>query len=300
MPNWRKTRSLCTERHKASQQQLFVVTMVRLMTVALALGLAACASPSAPASYSEASRIQQLRQLLPADVILLGEQHDARDHQEVHRTVVTALAAQKTLAALTLEMASQGRSTAQLAGDASEDAVREALQWNNQGWPWAAYGPAVMAAVRAGVPVLGANLPASQNRSAMSQAELDALLSTAALKAQQQSVRSGHCEMLPESQIAPMTRIQIARDRAMAQTVSQALQPGKTVVLLAGGGHVDRLAGVPLHLNPALRIQAVLMQAEPITEVAGVGKNFDVIWSAKPVPPVDYCAKFNNTRRPQN
>jgi uncharacterized iron-regulated protein len=274
--------------------------MVRLLAVAVGLFLSACAGPGASVSYSQASRIQQLRQLLPADVILLGEQHDARDHQEVHRTVVSALAAQKTLAALTLEMAGQGRSTAQLASDASEDAVREALQWNNEGWPWAAYGPAVMAAVRSGVPVLGANLPASQNRSAMSQAELDALLSAAALKAQQQNVRSGHCEMLPESQIAPMTRIQIARDRAMAQTVSQALQPGKTVVLLAGGGHVDRQLGVPLHLSPALRIQSVLMQAEPIMEVAGAGKSFDAIWLAKPAPPVDYCAKFNNTRRPQN
>lgn len=274
--------------------------MARLLTVALALWLAACASPGKPVAYSEASRVQQLRQLPPADVILLGEQHDARDHQQVHRIVVAALTAQKALAALTLEMASQGRSTAQLAGDASEDAVREALQWNNEGWPWAAYGPAVMAAVRAGVPVLGANLPASQNRSAMSQAELDALLSTAALKAQQQSVRSGHCDMLPESQIAPMTRIQIARDRAMAQTITQALQPGKTVVLLAGGGHVDRHLGVPLHLNPALRIQAVAMLAEPITEAAGAGKSFDALWPATPAPPVDYCAKFNNTRRPQN
>lgn len=274
--------------------------MARLLTVVLALCLAACAGPGLPVSYSEASRIEQLRQLLPAQAILLGEQHDARDHQQVHRTVVAALAAQHALAALTLEMASQGRSTAPLASDASEEAVRAALQWNNEGWPWTAYGPAVMAAVRAGVPVLGANLPASQNRSAMSQAELDTLLSAPALKAQQQSVRRGHCDLLPESQIAPMTRIQIARDRAMAQTVSQALQPGKTVVLLAGGGHVDRQRGVPLHLDPALRIRAVALQAEPGTEVAAAEQSFDAIWPAQAPPEVDYCAKFNSTRRPQN
>lgn len=274
--------------------------MARLLTVVLALCLSACASPRASVFYSEVSRIQQLGQLLPADVILLGEQHDARDHQEVHRIVVAALASQKALVALALEMASQGRSTAHLAIDASEEAVREALQWNNEGWPWTAYGPAVMAAVRAGVPVLGANLPTSQNRGMMSRVELDALLSGTALAEQQQSVRRGHCDMLPESQIAPMTRIQIARDRAMAQTVTQALQPGKTVVLLAGGGHVDRQLGVPLHLNPALRIQAVALQAEPRTEVAAVGASFDAIWPAMPAPEVDYCAKFNHTRRPQN
>lgn len=272
----------------------------RLLTVVLALCLSACVGPRASPTYSESSRIAQLRSLLPADAILLGEQHDARDHQEVHRIVVAALASQQTLAALTLEMASQGRSTAQLARDASEESVREALQWNNDGWPWTAYGPAVMAAVRARVPVLGANLPASQNRKVMSEVELDALLGASALAAQQHSVRRGHCNMLPESQIAPMTRIQIARDRAMAQTVTQALQPGKTVVLLAGGGHVDRQLGVPLHLSPALRIQAVALQAEPGADGATAGESFDAVWPAVPPPEVDYCAKFNQTRRPQN
>ena len=46
---------------------------------------------------------------------------------------------------------------------------------------------------------------------------------------------------------------QIARDRAMAQTLQQAARPGKTVVLLAGSGHVDPRLGVPRHL-PAPRI----------------------------------------------
>ena len=41
------------------------------------------------------------------------------------------------------------------------------LAWDDAGWPWAAYGPAVMAAVRAGVPVLGANRPRSRMREDM-------------------------------------------------------------------------------------------------------------------------------------
>lgn len=269
----------------------------RFWVVAVALGLSACTLPASPTRYSAASRIERLGQLLPADVILLGEQHDAPDHQLVHRLVVQALVSQHILAALTLEMASQGQSTQSLAPDATEEAVRSALQWNNQGWPWAAYGPAVMTAVRAGVPVLGANLPAARLREAMANKELDGRLSGPALKAQQQNIRLGHCEKLPESQIAPMTRIQIARDMAMAQTVAQASRPGKIVVLLAGGRHVDRSLGVPLHLVPTVKAKAVLLQAQQASEDTNISANFDAIWPAQAAPAVDYCAKFDATRR---
>lgn len=248
--------------------------------------------------YSDASRAERLRQLLPADIILLGEQHDAADHQQVHRIVVEALAARNSLAALALEMASQGHSTAGLAGNATEDAVRQALQWNNEGWPWSAYGPAVMAAVRAGVPVMGANLPAAQLRNAMARTELDAVLAAPALKAQQQNIRTGHCDMLPESQIAPMTRVQIARDLAMADTLAKAVRTGKTVVLLAGGGHVDRSLGVPLHLAPGLKVKAVLIRPEIQADRTESVSNFDALWPAQAAPIIDYCAKFGASRRP--
>ncbi|TSA11215.1 MAG: hypothetical protein D4R79_09935 [Comamonadaceae bacterium] len=270
----------------------------RLWTVALAVSLAACAFTPLVPPYSDASRAERLQELLPADIILLGEQHDAADHQQVHRIVVETLAAKNSLAALALEMASQGQSTVALASNASEDAVRQALQWNNAGWPWSAYGPAVMAAVRAGVPVIGANLPPAQLRQAMARTELDAVLAAPALKAQQQNIRTGHCDLLPESQIAPMTRVQIARDLAMADTLAKAVQAGKTVVLLAGGGHVDRSLGVPLHLAPGLKVKAVLIRPEIQTDLSESVSNFDAIWPAQAAPVVDYCAKFGASRRP--
>ena len=272
----------------------------RLWTVALAVSLAACTFTPVVPPYSDASRAKRLQELLPADIILLGEQHDAADHQQVHRIVVETLAAKNSLAALALEMASQGQSTAGLARDVSEDTVLQALQWNNEGWPWSAYGPAVMAAVRAGVPVIGANLPPAQLRQAMARTELDAVLAGPALKAQQQNIRTGHCDMLPESQIAPMTRVQIARDIAMADTLAKAVQPGKTVVLLAGGGHVDRSLGVPLHLAPGLKVKAVLIRPEIQADPSDpeTAAKFDTIWPAQAAPVVDYCAKFGASRRP--
>lgn len=236
-----------------------------LACVACAL-IAACAAPPT------------LDRLLPADAVLLGEQHDAPSHQRNHLEAVQRLTASGTLAALALEMAEQGASTAGLARDADEAAVRAALRWNEQAWPWSAYGPAVMAAVRAGVTVHGANLPRERMRPAIGDAQLDTLLDAAALQAQRDAIRAGHCGLLPDTQLGPMARIQIARDQAMARTVAQAVQPGKTVLLLAGAGHVDEAVGVPRHLPPTLRIRSQRWPAEP--------------------PAKDYCAELRRQMGP--
>ncbi len=193
------------------------------------------------------------------DALLLGEQHDAPGHRKLQREWVERLAARDHLAALALEMAEQGTSTAGLPAGADEAQVREALRWNAPSWPWDVYAPVVMAAVRAGVPVLGANLPRDMLREAMEDPQLDVLLPEPSLQAQQQAVRAGHCGLLPERQIPPMTRIQIARDRSMAQTLAEASRPGKTVVLVAGAGHVDPDLGVPHYLPPGVRVRQLVL-----------------------------------------
>ena len=300
-------------------------------TLASAIIVTGCAARSVPAmpfltaaaaaAPDTAARVQAL---LPLDALLLGEQHDAPDHQRIHREVIETLAARGALAAVVIEMAMQGNSTASLVKNGgvniggatgggttdgpaavSEDAVRAALQWNEQAWPWATYAPAIMAAVRAGVPVMGSNMPRAQMGAAMQQPDLDQRLNGPALKAQQQLIRIGHCNLLPESQISPMTRIQIARDVAMAsvvvEAVEKAAQPGpsgqpgqvsaaKTVVLLAGSGHVDRRLGVPLHLPHGVKSRSVLLVAGNGSDAGDRAANFDVVWSAQAVPPQDYCA----------
>jgi uncharacterized iron-regulated protein len=152
-----------------------------------------------------------------------------------------------------------------------------------------------MIAVRAGVTVLGANLPAAQRRAARDQRELDGLLPGPALKAQQQNIRLGHCGLLPEHQITPMTRIQIARDQAMAQTLIQAREKagtGKTVLLLAGAQHVDKSLGVPQHLKINIRSIAIGLLAQEDLESSKTVAKFDVMWPAIPAPEKDYCAEF--------
>lgn len=240
-------------------------------------------SSGGPAALTSA----RLDALLPADVLLIGERHDAKEHQQIEQQVIARLAARGLLAAVALEMAEVGASTARLKPSATDEQARRALKWDNKDWPWAAYGPAVMTAVRAGVPVLGANLPRSQLADSMTDRQLDSRLPGPALKAQQQALRIGHCGLLPESQITPMTRAQIARDITMANTLHQLAFPGKVVVLLAGSGHADRHLGVPQHLQAGLHVKAVRLQADASAHEADA---FDSVWITPAVPAFDDCA----------
>ena len=262
----------------------------------LALWLGGCASaPPAP------TIAQRLDALLPADVLLLGEQHDASEHHALERDAVQLLAGRGQLAALALEMAPAGSSTRGLGRDASQAQVQAALQWQGSGWPWADYRPAVMAAVRAGVPVVGANLPQAGLRATMDNRALDASLRGPALKAQQQAIRIGHCGLLPEAQIQPMVRIQIARDQRMAQVLAALAQSaagtGQTVLLLAGAAHVDRSRGIPQHLPANLKVKVVVasvkyssLATDSIATEDRLPAQADAVWSTAALPPKDYCA----------
>ena len=259
--------------------------------------LSSCASPpeapllrplSAQALIITSTRLDAL---LPMDVLLLGEQHDAAEHQQIHSQVIALLAQRGLLAAVALEMADANLSTAKLHPSSTEQEAKNALRWSDKSWPWDAYGPAVMTAVRAGVLVVGANLPRESMRGSMADSSLDGQLPGAALKAQQQLIRTGHCNLLPESQITPMTRIQIARDMKMAETLKEVALPGKVVVLLAGSGHTDRLLGVPQHLPTSLKVKSVRLRAG---DAAAIDKAdaFDAVWATPALPEKDYCAAF--------
>lgn len=270
-----------------------------LLCLAGAVLAAACAGrPEAPvlrplAEGAAAATAARLDTLLPTSVLLLGEQHDAAEHQRIEQQVIAVLAARGMLAAVALEMADAGANTATLKPSSTEQQVRSALKWDEKGWPWDAYGPAVMTAVRADVPVLGANLPRSEMQASMGDSKLDTQLPGPALKAQQQLIRIGHCNLLPESQITPMTRIQIAKDISMANTLGQVVLPGKVVVMISGSGHADRKLGVPQHLRADISSKSVRLStgddAPPAEDPAGA---FDGVWVTPALPPTDYCEKF--------
>ena len=279
----------------------YPLRIIAWMAVSLGILLAACAHRPTPPSLPDPLQ-RQLAALLPADALLLGEQHDAQEHQQMQRQVVEWLAGRGTLAAVAMEMAPRGRNTRGLPPEATEAQVRAALAWNDAGWPWSHYGPVAMAAVRAGVPVLGANLPADQQRPAMQDSAWDQRLPPDALAIQQQRIRDGHCNLLPEAQILPMTRVQVARDVAMAQTLEEAMQPGRIVLLIAGNGHVERALGVPVHLPARSAVKVISARAEAAAAEAVNSARpppgaADLIWHTPPLPPKDYCAQMREMWR---
>jgi hypothetical protein len=116
-----------------------------------------------------------------------------------------------------------------------------------------------------------------------------------------------------------MARIQMARDKAMADTVTQAVaqvaSPARTatvanatsntttatdrpstgpaiVVLIAGAGHVDRDLGIPQYIPRTVRAVAIRMQPEDKAVGGANTQPFDAIWTTQALPPKDYCAEF--------
>ena len=253
------------------------------LLVLLSLLVAACSSTGSLVA-------QRLDALLPADAILLGEQHDAAAHQQLQLAFVDTLAQRGQLAALVLEMAERGTDTLALARDATAQQVQASLRWNVAGWPWERYAPMVMAAVAQGVPVLGANLPRVDMRAAMSDTRLDNHLAALALERQREAIRVGHCDLLPAERLMPMLRIQLARDASMASVLQAAVVPGKTVLLVAGAGHVVRDLGIPTHLPPTLRIRTIVAVAGAIPP--GTSNAADLVWPTPALPPQDHCAEL--------
>ena len=262
----------------------------RLAPLGAVLWLSACATPVA--------HWQTHLNGLPtqAPVVLLGEQHDADEHQTMARLSVARLAQSPGLSALVLEMADEGTDTSGLSTHATEAQVRERLRWNDAGWPWQRYGPVVMQAVQLGVPVVGANLPRSAMGAVMRDEQWDARVPSGVLADHRKRMVGSHCGLLPESQVPGMARIQIARDERMAQTAERWLRPSKTVLLVAGAEHIKRDRGIPLFWPEALAQQAhvVWMRAgKPHTDAKGVA---DATWATPATPERDHCAEMARPR----
>ncbi|WP_370680275.1 ChaN family lipoprotein [Comamonas sp. GB3 AK4-5] len=269
-----------------------------LLATLFAAALTGCSSlqpdaaPVPPGEMDALGWQQQLirtarTQALPA-VLLLGEQHDAPAHQQWEHDTVQALAQQNHLAAVVLEMAHAGHDTRALAPDASEGDVQAALQWESAGWPWARYAPVVMAAVQAGVPVYGGNLVRNAMRGVMQQSHWEQHLESTAWERQREAIRTGHCGLLPENQLTPMARIQLAKDERLAQTAKALLQPGKTVLIVAGRGHVLRDVGIPTWLPPHISTGVAVAQAQGAEPTLPSDRDWLVHTPA--VAPQDHCA----------
>ena len=186
----------------------------------------------------------------------------------------------------------------------SEPSVRRALHWNDDGWPWTLYAGPVMAAVRAGIPVVGVNLPDAEMMRAYRDPKWDASVPEAVRRSVIDDVRDSHCGLLPAAQLPAMARIQFARDATMAAGCVALLQPGRTVVLLTGSFHADKTAGIALHLvaaDPGAHgarppgVFSLLLQGVDANTAPRPPSGFDAVWFTPSTPPVDHCAELRKS-----
>ncbi|MEX3773875.1 ChaN family lipoprotein [Pseudomonas sp. MYb118] len=278
---------------------------MRLMVILAVLMLSACQHVTAPAppvvgqivdlrSGQVLTAQELIGQLAPSSRLIVGEQHDNRDHHELQRWLLQALGDQRAQGSLLLEMLTPDQ-------QARVDDVRQAaslpadlpgaLAWQ-AGWDWDLYGPIVRFALTQPYPLLAANLQATEVRAIYADPPtLSGTRSNAAsvwtrLLAQ---VSESHCGLLPESQMPAMLAVQQQRDRRMAERLLAAPAPS---LLLAGAYHARKDVGVPLHVLDLGAAQAptVLMLAQQGSEVTAAMA--DYVWYTPVIPAPDYCAQM--------
>lgn len=295
----------------------------RLAGAALvAAALAACAigqggATGAIGQANEADAFQPLPAAArSADFVLLGEVHDNVGQHRLRLRWLEALAEVHPYA-LALEQFDADRQEAldrARAADAREAArasstdpalrarrIAEAAGFDFDGWDWDLYRPAIELALRRGLPLVAANLsPADTARVARGgapPAPPPPGWGGKQTEAMRESIREGHCGLLPLRAVDAMALAQRTRDARIARALVDARErTGLPVVLLAGNGHLRRDVGVPLHLTalqPGARVVSIAMLergAATGAADASTHEPFDVVIRTPAQPREDPCA----------
>ena len=277
---------------------------MRVMVILAVLLLSACQHVRVPPPVSGEIRDLRSGQTLTAQELLarlakpsrliVGEQHDNRDHHQLQLWLLQALSEQRLQGSLLLEMLTpdqqvrvdHARHSSPLPTD-----LPTALAWQ-PGWDWNLYGPIVGFALTQPYPLLAANLDALEVRTVyakpqtLSGSRSNAPMVKETLLAQ---ISDSHCGLLPTSQMPAMLAVQQQRDRRMAGRLLAAPTPS---LLFAGAYHARKDVGVPIHVLDLGEPEAptVLMLAEQGAEVTPAMA--DYVWYTPATPPQDYCAQM--------
>lgn len=198
-----------------------------------------------------------------ARFVLLGEVHDNPDHHRLQAELIRDVTASGRRPLLVLEMlprSAQGKMDAFFAsGDASASAFGTALDWEKRGWPdWEIYQPILEAALESDLKIVAGNIDRKITRN-VAQRGFDALqdpkswglnedLPEELAAALNTVLMEGHCNLLPESALPAMRKVQRARDASMADAMVSASKPDGAI-LITGSGHVRADFAVPHYLG---------------------------------------------------
>jgi len=235
-----------------------------------------------------------LARLARPERLIVGEQHDNRDHHQLQLWLLQALGQRRPQGSLLLEMLTpdqQPRVDALRLAPTLPNDLPGALAWQ-PGWDWDLYGPIVRFALGQPYPLLAANLDNSQMRAFYKQPPMLSGARSNALAVREvllEQIRESHCGLLPKSQMPAMLAVQQQRDRRMAERLIAAPTPS---LLFAGAYHARKDVGVPLHVLDLGEREAptVLLLAERGSQVTAAMA--DYVWFTPATPAQDYCAQM--------
>ena len=233
---------------------------------------------------------------------MLGEIHDNAQQHTVRAQALALLLQAGMRPALAFEQFDrerQGDIERVLADGSGDDADRvdRLVAVGGRGWNWELYRPFLALALQYRLPIVAANLsradamrvanagfgvlfdPTEQRRLALDPLPADLL------QMQQKEVDQGHCHQITEPMLSAIARAQIARDAAIAQSISPYLERG--VILLTGNGHARRDMGVPHFLSTR--------DQQRVVSIALIERDSP----ADAVPPGAYDAVFQTPVQPR-
>jgi uncharacterized iron-regulated protein len=277
------------------------------------------------AASGESIRVDTLLERLSASTfVLLGDKHDNPDHHRLQARILSGLVARGRRPAVAFEPMTVDRSEALARVLASTsptpERVIDAVARPDQGWPWPLYEPVIAEALRAGLPLVAADLDpawvaALQKRGIAGldprlRARLDLVdvpLPPAGRARLADEIRQSHCGHATGAMVEHMVEAQRARDAHLARALVDHATDG--AVLIAGNGHVQRGIGVPLYLArwaPDASVTSVgLLEVSPDEKtaseaIAAEGEGvipFDYVWFTPRMDLVDPCERFREQLR---
>ena len=188
------------------------------------------------------------------------------------------------------------------------------MGWDKKSWPaWAWYQQIADPAVRAGLPIVAANLPDRLARAAARQGlgafppdmvktlGLEEPLADAVRAAMAKEIADSHCGFAPPGMVEPMILVQRARDAHMAEAVRSGATASGTV-LITGFGHARTDRAVPSHLvrRGAMVASLAFLEVQKgkdtvpayAADFDAPTLPFDFVWMTPRVDDVDPCEKF--------
>ena len=257
-----------------------------------------------------------------ADFVLIGEKHDNADHHFLQAKLISEITAYRRSAAVVFEMLTESQQAALDAHlvlhPADADGLGAAVGWQDSGWPdWEIYKPIAEQALNGGMAMLAGGLDrettkeiARQGPNALGEDRaarmmLDMPITEDMRAEMREEIFQSHCRQLPEPMLDPMVSVTLAKDAVMADRMIEAREAPENdlSVLIAGGGHVRKDWGVPMHLArrvPGSRIVSIgLLEVDKDTTdpTAYAGRfgsalPFDFVWFTPRVDDDDPCEVF--------